>query len=64
MEMSFKIFASWDYNPKKLEYREALEEEAKRRSFEMILEGYHNGELYLDINNRECRGWWSLNKCD
>ncbi len=61
MYTTFKIHTNWDYNPKKLEYIEALEEAAKDRAFEMIKEGYTSGELYLDINNRECRGWWSLN---
>ena len=55
------------------QHREALEENAKKRIFEMIQEGYTSGELFTSVrygkdivpeededDGLEYSGWWSL----
>ena len=37
-----------------------LDKEAKSRSKEMIIQGYHSGELNCLWKNKEIRGWWKI----
>ena len=39
---------------------EALEEHARDKILEMTKEGYTSDELFLESENRDYKGWWSL----
>lgn len=44
--------------------KHALEQEAARRSKEMITDDYVAGELNCVVNNdKEIRGWWFIDDC-
>lgn len=50
--------------PRSTEMVERLTEAAEERAKEMIIEGYHSGELNCTVNERheEVRGWWEIDK--
>ena len=77
MEAKIEIMYRWicdDFPTIPEKHKEALKEDAENRIFEMIKEGYHQGELSTsvrfgqDIVEEEHKedglnysGWWSVN---
>ena len=62
MKKKYAVSFHWDYSPKKEDAKEQLENDALDRIFEMVKEGYWQGELCTYIGKRECRGWWEFKK--
>ncbi len=63
MKKELKINYYWnlgDYPDLDIETLERLNDEAKKRIFSQILDGYIEGELVYQDNDIEVYGWWFL----